>query len=61
MQYELLHFERNRVWTFVPQPEGKIPIYTKWVLKNKKDEDGVVLTEGTKHDWLLKDTAKRKG
>jgi hypothetical protein len=27
----------------VPLPEGKIPIGTKWVFRNKKDEDGVVV------------------
>ena len=42
MQDEL-QFERNRVWTLVPLPEGKIPIGTKWVFRNKKDEHGVVV------------------
>jgi len=43
MQDEILQFERNQVWTLVPLPEGKIPIGIKRVLKNKKDEDGVVV------------------
>ena len=43
MQDELLQFERNRVCTLVPLPEGKIPIGTKWVFRNKKDEEGVVV------------------
>ena len=43
MQDELLQFERNQVWTFVPLPGGKIPIGTKQAFRNKKDEDGVVV------------------
>ena len=43
MQDELLQFERNQVWTIVPLPEGKISIERKWVFRNKKDEDGVVV------------------
>ncbi|KAI3758667.1 hypothetical protein L6452_06238 [Arctium lappa] len=43
MQDELLQFERNEVWTLVPLPKGKTAIGTKWVFRNKKDEDGVVI------------------
>ncbi|KAI3692974.1 hypothetical protein L6452_32800 [Arctium lappa] len=43
MQEELLQFERNEVWTLVPLPKGKTAIGTKWVFRNKKDEDGVVI------------------
>ncbi|KAI3759537.1 hypothetical protein L6452_07424 [Arctium lappa] len=43
MQDELLQFERNKVWTLVPLPKGKTAIGTKWVFRNKKDEDGVVI------------------
>ncbi|KAI3715211.1 hypothetical protein L6452_22183 [Arctium lappa] len=43
MQEELLQFERNEVWTLVPLPKGKTAIGTKWVFRNKKDEDGVVV------------------
>ncbi|KAI3718425.1 hypothetical protein L6452_19296 [Arctium lappa] len=43
MQEELLQFERNEVWTLVPLPKGKISIGTKWVFRNKMDEDGVVI------------------
>ena len=43
MQGELLQFEINQVWTFVPLLECKTTIATKWVFINKKDEDGVVV------------------
>ena len=32
-----------KVWRIVPRPEGKSIIGTKWIFKNKKDEDGVVV------------------
>ncbi|GJY08677.1 retrovirus-related pol polyprotein from transposon TNT 1-94 [Tanacetum coccineum] len=38
MQEELNQFYRNKVWTLVPLPYGKIAIGSKWVFKNKKDE-----------------------
>ncbi|KAI3672582.1 hypothetical protein L6452_38675 [Arctium lappa] len=43
MQEELNQFEALKVWRLVPRPEGKTIIGTKWVFKNKKDEDGVVI------------------
>nr|GEV97417.1 retrovirus-related Pol polyprotein from transposon TNT 1-94 [Tanacetum cinerariifolium] len=43
MQEELNHFERNKVWTLVHVPYGKTIIGTKWILKNKMDENGVVI------------------
>ncbi|KAI3714886.1 hypothetical protein L6452_21847 [Arctium lappa] len=36
-------FERNEVWTLVPLLKGKTAIGAKWVFRNKKDEDGVVI------------------
>nr|GEW57118.1 retrovirus-related Pol polyprotein from transposon TNT 1-94 [Tanacetum cinerariifolium] len=33
-------FYRNKVWTIVPLPYGKIAICSKWVFKNNKDEHG---------------------
>nr|GEV69675.1 hypothetical protein [Tanacetum cinerariifolium] len=42
MQEELLQFKIQNVWTLVDCPEGVRPIGTKWVLKNKKDERGIV-------------------
>ncbi|KAJ9553558.1 LOW QUALITY PROTEIN: hypothetical protein OSB04_017603 [Centaurea solstitialis] len=43
MQEELLHLERNNVWTLTLLPIGKSAIGTKWVFRNKKDENGVVV------------------
>ncbi|KAI3698010.1 hypothetical protein L6452_31119 [Arctium lappa] len=43
MQEELNQFEALKVWRLVPKPEGKTIIGTKWVFKNKKDEDGTVI------------------
>ncbi|GJW92706.1 retrovirus-related pol polyprotein from transposon TNT 1-94 [Tanacetum coccineum] len=43
MQEELNQFERNKVWTLVPVPYGKTIIRTKWIFRNKMDENGVVI------------------
>ncbi|KAI3735782.1 hypothetical protein L6452_15295 [Arctium lappa] len=40
---DLNQFESLKVWRLVPRPEGKTIIGTKWVFKNKKDKDGIVL------------------
>nr|GEU72548.1 hypothetical protein [Tanacetum cinerariifolium] len=42
MQEELLQFKIQEVWILVDCPKGVRPIDTKWVLKNKKDERGIV-------------------
>lgn len=42
MQVELDQFLRNGVWILVPYPSGYTIIGTKWVFKNKLDENGVV-------------------
>nr|GFC85346.1 putative ribonuclease H-like domain-containing protein [Tanacetum cinerariifolium] len=43
MQEELLQFKIQKVCTLVDCPKGVRPIETKWVLKNKKDERGIVV------------------
>ncbi|GJX15195.1 ribonuclease H-like domain-containing protein [Tanacetum coccineum] len=43
MQDELLQFKLQKVWTLVDLPNGKRPICTKWVYRNKKDERGIVI------------------
>ncbi|GJT08843.1 putative ribonuclease H-like domain-containing protein [Tanacetum coccineum] len=43
MQEELLQFKLQEVWTLVDLPNGKRPIGTKWVFRNKKDEKGIVI------------------
>ena len=42
MQEELNQFERQKVWKLVPRPKGKSVIGTRWVFRNKLDEDGIV-------------------
>jgi hypothetical protein len=41
MQEELNNFTRNEVWHLVPRPNQNV-VGTKWVFRNKQDEDGVV-------------------
>nr|GEV08477.1 hypothetical protein [Tanacetum cinerariifolium] len=43
MQEELLQFKIQKVWSLVDCPKGVRPIGTKWALKNKKDERGIVV------------------
>ncbi|MCI43788.1 gag-pol polyprotein, partial [Trifolium medium] len=42
MQEELNQFKRSEVWDLVPRPDGINVIGTKWVYKNKSDENGIV-------------------
>ncbi|GKC86616.1 retrovirus-related pol polyprotein from transposon TNT 1-94 [Tanacetum coccineum] len=42
MQEELNQFKSNDVWSLVPPPKNQPIIGTKWVFKNKLDENGVV-------------------
>jgi hypothetical protein len=39
MQDELNNFKRNEVWTLVPCPKQNV-VGTKWVFRNKQDEQG---------------------
>jgi len=41
MQKELNNFTRNKVWELVERPKQNV-IGTKWVFRNKQDENGVV-------------------
>ncbi|WKA13265.1 hypothetical protein VitviT2T_030583 [Vitis vinifera] len=40
---ELNQFSRNEVWFLVPRPKDVNVIGTKWILKNKMDENGVIV------------------
>ena len=40
MHQELHQFARNDVWELVPRPKDTHVIGTKWIFKNKTDEDG---------------------
>nr|GEW20456.1 retrovirus-related Pol polyprotein from transposon TNT 1-94 [Tanacetum cinerariifolium] len=42
MQEELNQFKTNNVWSLVPHHENQTIIGTKWVFKNKLDENGIV-------------------
>ncbi|KAD7116749.1 hypothetical protein E3N88_04017 [Mikania micrantha] len=43
MQLELLQFKKQQVWELVPLPQGKCAIGTKWVFRNKTDENGQII------------------
>ncbi|XP_070008206.1 uncharacterized mitochondrial protein AtMg00820-like [Nicotiana sylvestris] len=43
MQNELNQFERSYVWHPIPRPKDIIMIGTKWVFRNKLDEEGKFL------------------
>ena len=43
MHEELNNFTRNEVWTLVEKPKGARIIGTKWVFRNKQDDQGVVV------------------
>ena len=40
MNEEIEKIERNKTWTHVPRPKDKNVIDTKWVFKNKLNENG---------------------
>ncbi|KAL8126391.1 hypothetical protein AgCh_013619 [Apium graveolens] len=42
MQEELNQYERNKVWKLIPAPKNRSIIGTKWVFRNKMDENGIV-------------------
>jgi len=43
MQEELIQFQRNDVWDLVPKPQQKNIIGTKWVFRNKLNEQSEVV------------------
>ncbi|XP_027188672.1 uncharacterized mitochondrial protein AtMg00820-like [Cicer arietinum] len=43
MQEQLKEFKMNDIWDLVPIPEEKNPIGTKWVFRNKLNEEGKVI------------------
>ena len=45
---ELNNFTRNQVWELVDRPKEHNVIRTKWVFRNKQDQDGIVVR---KQDW----------
>ena len=43
MNEELEKFEKNKTWELIPRKKDKNVIGTKWVFKNKVNEDGEVI------------------
>jgi hypothetical protein len=43
MEEELLQFEKSKVWNLVPKPKDHSIIGTRWVFRNKLDEEGKVI------------------
>jgi hypothetical protein len=43
MHNKLNNFERNQVWDLVERPKNHNVIETKWVFKNKQDQNGIVV------------------
>ena len=43
MHEELNQFMRNDVWELAPRPENVHVIGTKWIFKNKVDENGEII------------------
>ena len=58
MDEELDQIEKNDTWEQVPRPKNKNVIGTKWVFRNKLNEDEQV--QGTKLDWYVKDMHRLK-
>jgi hypothetical protein len=47
MDEELDQIEKNDTWDLVPRPQNKNVIGTKWVFRNKLNEDGQVTRNKT--------------
>ena len=43
MQEELNQFERSEVWELVPRPSNQSVIGTRWVFRNKMDENDIIV------------------
>jgi hypothetical protein len=43
MHEELNNFIRNQVWELVERPKNHNVIETKWVFRNKQDQDGIIV------------------
>jgi hypothetical protein len=43
MHEEFNNFTRNQVWTLEERPKGARVIGTKWVFRNKQDDQGIVV------------------
>ena len=43
MQNELNQFKISEVWELVPRPSNEIIIRTRWVFRNKMDENDIII------------------
>ena len=43
MQEELNQFERSEIWELVRRPQNQSVIGTRWVFRNKMDENGIII------------------
>jgi len=43
MEEEMSQIEKNKKWELAPHPKEKNIIGTKWLFKNKKNEDGQII------------------
>ena len=59
MQEEIEQIEKNKTWNLVPRPKDKNVIRTKWVYRNKLDEDGEVTRNKTR--LVFKGYAQEEG
>ena len=50
MHEELNQYVRNDVWELVPRPKDTYVICTKWIFRNKSDEDGEIIRNKS---WLV--------
>ena len=48
MEEELDQIEKNETWEHFPRPRNKNMIDTKWVSRNKMNEDGQVIRNKTR-------------
>ena len=58
MNEEIEQIEKNQTWTLVPRPKDKNVIGTKWVFRNKLNENGEVSRNKTR--LVCKGLLKRK-
>ena len=48
MHKELNQFVRNDVWELLPRPKDTHVINTKWIFRNKIDEDGEIIRNNSR-------------
>ena len=60
MQEELNQYERSEVWELEPRPSNQSVIGTRWVFRNKMDENIIIVRNKTrlvaqgfnKEEWI---------